>query len=91
MLIHKQRPVPTDYGFKSNCAAGVLTGILQRSMYYEPTVQLIVTMDFQGAKRPGCGIELPRSSTEVIKSKAIPLLPVWAFMICSRVNFIFFI
>jgi hypothetical protein len=58
------QPETTDYEFKSNCAAEVLISTLQRSMNYEHIVQLIVTMDFQGAKWLGHGIDPPPSSTE---------------------------
>jgi hypothetical protein len=48
---------------------------------------------FLGVKRPGHGVDhLPPSSIEVkerveLKSRAIPLLPLWAFTACSRLNF----
>jgi hypothetical protein len=43
----------------------------------------------RGVKRPGRGVDHPPLSyAEVIKkSRAIPLLPLWAFVVCSRVNF----
>ena len=40
---------------------------------------------FLGVKRPGRGVECPPSSSTGV----IPLLPIWAFMVCSRVNFTF--
>ena len=40
-----------------------------------------------GVKRPGRDADHPPpSSTDVKKSTAIPLLPLWDFVVCSRVN-----
>jgi hypothetical protein len=49
------------------------------------------TGSFPGVKRPGRGFDhLPLSSDEVTrKNIAIPLLPIWAFVACCRVNFTF--
>jgi hypothetical protein len=49
------------------------------------------TGSFPEVKRPGRGVDHPPlSSAEVKKeSRAIPLLLLWAFMACSRVNFTF--
>jgi hypothetical protein len=45
---------------------------------------------FHKVKRPGRGVDHPPQSSAVWrKSKAIPLLPLWAFIACSRVNFTF--
>jgi hypothetical protein len=45
-------------------------------------------VSFPGVKRLGRGADHPQlSSAEVIKSTAIPILPFWAFMACSWVNF----
>ena len=41
-----------------------------------------------GIKRPGRGVNHPPSSSaEVKESSSILLVPLWAFMICSRANF----
>jgi len=42
---------------------------------------------FPGVKRPGRGVDHPPpSSAKVKESRAIPLLPLWAFVACSRAN-----
>jgi hypothetical protein len=41
-----------------------------------------------GVKRPRCGVDhLPHLVPSLKKSTAIPLLPLWAFVVCSRVKF----
>ena len=47
------------------------------------------TGSFPGVKRPGRGVEHPPHLAPRLKSTAIPLLPFWAFVACSRVNFTF--
>ena len=43
---------------------------------------------FPGVKRPGRGVKDPPPSSAEVKEKVeIPLLPFWAFVACSRVNF----
>ena len=45
------------------------------------------TGSLPGVKRPGRGVDHPPSSSAEVKdSRAIPLLPLWAFVACSRVN-----
>jgi hypothetical protein len=46
---------------------------------------------FSGVKRPGRGVHHPPPSSAKVKRKstATPLLPLWAFVACSRVNFTF--
>jgi hypothetical protein len=44
---------------------------------------------FPGVKRPGRGVEHQPHLEPRLKSRAIPLLPFWAFMACYRVNFTF--
>jgi len=45
-------------------------------------------VSFPGVKWPRCGIDHPPPSRA--KSRAIPLLPIWAFTACSRENFTFY-
>jgi hypothetical protein len=47
------------------------------------------TQPFPGVKRPGRGVDHPPSSSGRVKEivQAIPLLPLWALMACSRENF----
>ena len=42
---------------------------------------------FPGLKRPGRGVDPPPSTAKV---EGIHLLPLWAFVACSRVNFTFY-
>jgi len=44
-----------------------------------------------GVKRPGRGVDNPPSSSAEVKgkNKEIPLLPLWAFTACSKMNFTF--
>jgi hypothetical protein len=41
---------------------------------------------FTGIKRPGRGVDHPRPCSAEVKERAIPLLLLWAFMVCYRVN-----
>ena len=48
------------------------------------------TWSFPGVKRLGLGFDHPPTSTAEVKgSRAIHLLPLWAFVACARVNFTF--
>jgi hypothetical protein len=49
------------------------------------------TGSFPGVKRPGCGVDHPPPSRAKVKERVelIPLLPLWAFVACSRVNLTF--
>jgi len=42
---------------------------------------------FPGVKRPGRGIKHPLPTPHVKERVVIPLLPLWAFVACPRVNF----
>jgi hypothetical protein len=46
-------------------------------------------ISFPGLKQPGHGVDHPPWSSAEVKKKssAIPLLPLWAFVACYRVNF----
>jgi len=45
---------------------------------------------FPGGKRPGRGTDHPPHLVLRLKKEySIPLLPLWAFVACSRVNFTF--
>jgi len=48
------------------------------------------TWSFPEVKRPGRGVDHPPHLVPRLrKSRAIPLLPLWAFVACSRLNFTF--
>jgi hypothetical protein len=50
------------------------------------------TGSFPGVKRPECGVDHPPPSSAEVRereSRVIPLLPLWAFLACSRVNLTF--
>ena len=42
-----------------------------------------------GIKRSGRDVDHPPHLAPKLKSRAIPLLPIWAFVVCSRVNLTF--
>jgi len=46
---------------------------------------------FTGVKWPGRGADHPPPSSPAVRDKsiAIPLLPLWVFVVCYRVNFTF--
>jgi len=47
-------------------------------------------LSFPGIKRPGRGVDhAPHLALRLRKSTAIPLLPLWAFVACSRAIFTF--
>jgi hypothetical protein len=49
-------------------------------------------MSLSGVKRPKCGLTAhPHLAPRLEKSITTSLLPVWAFITCSRANFTFFI
>ena len=54
----------------------------------QPPIQRIPGL-FPGVKRPGRGVSYPPPSRAEVKERVepIPLLHLWAFMACSRVNF----
>jgi hypothetical protein len=47
------------------------------------------TGSFPGVQRPGRGVDHPPTSRAEIKVRVEPLLPLWAFVACSRLNLIF--
>ena len=88
-----------------NCSVGIVTcyrldglGIESRwgrdfphlSRPAHPASSTLGTKLFPGVKRPGLGDDHPpQPSAEVKESGAIPLLPLWAFVACSREKFTF--
>jgi hypothetical protein len=49
-------------------------------------------VSFLGVKRPGCGVDHPSHlAPRLRKSRAIPVLRLWAFMTCSTANCIYFL
>jgi hypothetical protein len=48
------------------------------------------TGSFPGVKRTGRGVDRPpHLAPRLTKEYSIPLLPIWAFVACSRANFTF--
>jgi hypothetical protein len=47
------------------------------------------TGSFPGVNRLGGGVDHPPPSTAELKSRAVPLLPLWAFVASSRLTFTF--
>jgi hypothetical protein len=53
-----------------------------------PASYTMGTESFSGVKRPGRGVDHPpHLAPRINKERAIPLLPLWAFVVCSRVKF----
>jgi len=53
----------------------------------QPSIQWVPGLSW-GVKRPGHDVDHPSPSSAEVKEKVeIPLLPVWAFVVSSRVNF----
>ena len=63
---------------------------LQAGPRAHPASYTMGTGSFPGVKRPERGVDHPPSSSAEVKERVvIPLLPLWAFVACSRVNFTF--
>ena len=63
---------------------------LQTGCEAHPASYTVGTGAFPGVKRPGRGVEPPpHLAPRLKKSRAIPLLLLWAFVACSRVTFTF--
>jgi hypothetical protein len=85
--------IATRYGFYgpriesrwgARFCAPVQTGPGAHSVSYT-----LGTESFPWVRQPGDGVDHPpHLAPRLKKSRAIPLLPLWAFMACSRVNFI---
>jgi hypothetical protein len=54
-----------------------------------PASYTMGTRSFSVVNKLGRGVDHPNHLALRLKSIAIPLLPLWAFMACSRVNFTF--
>jgi len=54
----------------------------------KPASYTMGTRSFPGVKLPGHGVDHPPHLVprQKKKGRAIPLLPLWAFVACSRVN-----
>jgi len=61
---------------------------VQTSSEAHPASYTMGTGSFPGVKQPRRGVDCPPPTSAEVKrnSRAIPLLPLWAFMACSRVN-----
>jgi hypothetical protein len=75
---------------RSNPGGGEIFRTRPDRPWAHPTSYTVGTGSFLGVKRPGHGFDHPLlSSAEVRESTAVPLLPLWAFVACSRLNFTF--
>jgi hypothetical protein len=56
-----------------------------------PASYTMGTLSFPGVKRPGLGVDHPQSSSAEVKERVELYLysPLWAFVVCSTVNFTF--
>jgi hypothetical protein len=54
-----------------------------------PASYTMGTESFPWVRRPGHGVDHPRTSRAEVKNKSrpLPLLPIWAFVACSTLNF----
>jgi hypothetical protein len=57
----------------------------QTGLGAHPASYTMGTGSFPGVKRPGRGVDHPPSSADV--KETVQLLPLWAFVVCSMVNF----
>ena len=62
---------------------------VQTSSEDHPASYTIGTGSFPGIKWPGRGVDLPPPPNAKVKSRAIPLLLLWVFVVSYRVNFTF--
>jgi hypothetical protein len=70
----------------TKCSAPVQTGQEAHTAFYAVGIG-----SSPGLKRPGRGVNHPpHLAARLKKGRAIPLLPLWAFVACSRVNFTIF-
>jgi hypothetical protein len=61
---------------------------IQTSPGTHPASYTMDTESFPGVKWPECGVDHhPHLAPGLKKSRATPLLPLWAFVSCPRVNF----
>jgi len=62
---------------------------IQTSPGAHPASYTMGTGSFMGVKQPGHGVDHPPHLAPRLKSRAVPLLPLWAFVACSRENITF--
>ena len=74
-------------GIKSRWGAR-FSAPVQTASGAHPASYTMGTGSFPGVKWPGRGDDRPNTTTAEVKERvAIPLLPLWAFVACYRVNF----
>jgi hypothetical protein len=66
-------------------------GSVQTGPGAHPASYIMVTKSFPGVKGPRFDVDHPTPPSDKVKEKstAIPLLPLWYFVACCRVKFIF--
>jgi len=69
-----------------------LSTLVQTGPGAHPTSDTVGTGSFPGIKRPERGVDHPSPSSAEVKERVelIPLLSLWAFVACSRVNFYYY-
>ena len=70
----------------SNPGRGEDSAPLQTGCEAHPTSYTVGTKSFLGVKRPGRDVDHPSPSSAEVKERVLTL---WAFVVCSRVNFTF--
>ena len=66
-----------------------LSAPIQTGPGAHPASYIMGTGSFPGVKRPGRGVDHPPHPAPMLKSRAITLLPLWAFVVCFRVNYLY--
>jgi len=70
-------------------AGARFSALVQTGPGAHPTSYAMGTASFLGIKRPGRGVDHPPHLAPMLNGRAVPLLPLWAFVACSRVNVTF--
>jgi len=71
----------------SNHGDGEISAPVQTGPVAHPASNTMGAGSFPGVKRPGRGVDHPSHPAPMLKkSRAIPLLHLWVFVACYRVN-----
>jgi len=80
--------IGTRYGLDGTVGAR-FSAPIQTGPGTQPATYTMGIGSFPGVKRPRRGVDHPSLSSAEVKEGAIPLLPLWVFVACSRMNFTF--
>jgi hypothetical protein len=76
--------IATRYGIPVQAR---FSALVQKGPRVHPASYAMGTESFPGVKGPGRSVDYPNHLPPRLKSRAIPLLPLWNFVACSRVKF----